>query len=117
MRLSLFTLIAATVIVPPAGAQAVDPAIIERVTVIATSGYTDPGAATVAGVFKSLARNGMGYCGEVTMEGSDGVTVFHVLLETAGGPSVLRLADYPDTDVSPNAQTVRQLMKNFGCTE
>jgi len=30
---------------------------------------------------------------------------------------VLRLADYPESDMSPNAQTVRQLMKNFGCAE
>jgi hypothetical protein len=124
MRLPLFTLVAATMIVPPAVAEDIDQATIERVTDIATSGYADPGAATVTGVFKSLARNGMGYCGEVTVEGGEvtvegggSVTVFHVLLETAGGPSVLRLADYPDTDMSPNAQTVRQLMKNFGCTE
>jgi hypothetical protein len=59
----------------------------------------------------------MGYCGDVTVEDGDGVTLFHVLLETAGGPSVLRLADYPESDISPNAQTVRQMMKNFGCVD
>jgi hypothetical protein len=95
----------------------IDAAILDRVAEIAATGYADPDAAVVSGVRKSLARNGMGYCGDVTIEDGDGVTLFHVLLETAGGPSVLRLADYPESDMSPNAQTVRQLMKNFGCAE
>ena len=99
-------------------AEDVAPAIAAEVAGIATRGYADPAAAVVSGVFKSRARNGMGYCGEVTVEPEGGgTTVFHVLLETAGGPSVLRLADYPESDMSPNAQTVRQLMKNFGCAE
>lgn len=101
----------------PLQAQEIDPTILDRVAEIAATGYADPGAAVVTGVFKSRARNGMGYCGDVTIEDGEGVTLFHVLLETAGGPSVLRLADYPESDMSPNAQTVRQLMKNFGCVE
>ena len=105
------------VAIAPVHAQDIEPATLDRVAEIAAAGYADPAAAVVTGVRKSLARNGMGYCGDVTVEGGDEVTLFHVLLETAGGPSVLRLADYPESDMSPNAQTVRQLMKNFGCVE
>lgn len=103
--------------IAPALGENVDQAILDRVAAIAVTGYAHPAAAVVTGVRKSLARNGMGYCGDVTVEDGDGVTLFHVLLETAGGPSVLRLADYPESDTSPNAQTVRQMMKNFGCVE
>ena len=118
MRPALIALAAGLfVAVAPLQAQDIDPTILDQVAEIATSGYADPAAAVVTGVFKSRARNGMGYCGDVTVEGGDKVTLFHVLLETAGGPSVLRLADYPESDMSPNAQTVRQLMKNFGCAE
>lgn len=114
---ALFAVIALAPLAFPAFAQDIDRAILDRVAEIAVTGYVDPATAVVTGVFKSLARNGMGYCGDVTVEDGDGVTLFHVLLETAGGPSVLRLADYPESDTSPNAQTVRQLMKNFGCVE
>jgi len=118
MRAALIALAAVPfVATAPVQAQEIDPAILDRVAEIAATGYADPGAAVVTDVFKSLARNGMGYCGDVTVEGGDEVTLFHVLLETAGGPSVLRLVDYPESDMSPNAQTVRQLMRNFGCVE
>jgi hypothetical protein len=113
----VFAVASLVAVATPVHAQVIDPAILDRVAEIATNGYADPGSAVVTGVFKSRARNGMGYCGDVTVEGGDEVTLFHVLLETAGGPSVLRLADYPESDMSPNAQTVRQLMKNFGCVE
>lgn len=101
----------------PVAAQDIDAATLARVAEIAARDYADPEAAIVTGVFKSRARNGMGYCGEITLEGGAGVTTFHVLIESAMGPSVLMLADYPESDMSPNAQTVRQLMSNFGCTE
>jgi hypothetical protein len=114
---ALFAAIAFAPLAFPAAAQDIDQTILDRVAEIAVIGYADPAAAVVTGVRKSLARNGMGYCGDVTVEEGDGVTLFHVLLETAGGPSVLRLADYPESDTSPNAQTVRQMMKNFGCVE
>jgi hypothetical protein len=108
------------VIVPgaPSLAEGLDPATLAAVAEIATRDYANPGAAIVSGVRKSLARNGMGYCGEVTVEPAGaGTTVFHVLLETAGGPSVLRLVDFPESDTSANAGAVRQMMKNFGCVE
>lgn len=98
-------------------AEDVDPATLAAVAEIATRDYADPDSAVVTGVHKSRARNGMGYCGEVTLEGGAGVSVFHVLLESADGPSVLVAADYPETDKSPNAETVRHLMKAFGCVE
>lgn len=98
-------------------AEDIDPATLVAVTEIATRDYVDPDAAIVSGVQKSRARNGMGYCGEVTLEDGEGVSVFHVLLESTNGPSVLLAADYPETDTSPNANTVRHLMKAFGCVE
>ncbi len=101
----------------PAFADEIEPATLDRVVEIATSGYARPDVAVVGEVHKSRARNGLGYCGTVSVESGDGVTAFHVLLETAGGPSVLRLADYPEGDTSANAVAVRQLLKNFGCTD
>ena len=44
-------------------------------------------------------------------------TVFHAILAGGTGPSVLRMADFPESDQSSNATTVRQMMKNFGCVE
>lgn len=117
MRMLLPALCAVAVTSSALAQEAVDPAVVEQVTVIATRGYLTPATAIVTNVHKSLARNGMGYCGEVTIEDGDGITVFHVLLETTGGPSVLRLADFPESDTSANAVAVRQLMKNFGCTD
>lgn len=98
-------------------AEDIDPSTLAAVTEIATRDFAEPDSAVVTGVHKSRARNGMGYCGEVTLEDGAGVSVFHVLLESADGPSVLLAADYPDTDKSPNAETVRHLMKAFGCVE
>lgn len=121
MRLLLLAGLAGALVSPAlslAWAQdAVDQVIVDQVTVIATKGYANPDAAVVTNVRKSLARNGLGYCGEVTVEEGDGVATFHVLLDSASGPSVLRLSDFPDEDQSASAVTVRQLMKNFGCTE
>ena len=117
MRPAFLAVAAALSAALPAVAQDIDRPTLDRVAVIATTGYVDPAVAVVTEVRKSRARNGMGYCGDVTVEDGSGITLFHVLLETAGGPSVLRLSDYPESDQSPNAQTVRQTMKNFGCAE
>jgi hypothetical protein len=87
------------------------------ITATATKGYAHPETAIVAQVRKSLARNGTGYCGSVTVEDSDEVTVFHVILESPDGPSVIRLSEYPDAEESNNAAMVHQLMHNFGCVE
>lgn len=118
MRFLLLSAVAAASLLASAHAQeAVEATIIEQVTVIAVKGYADPDAAIVTNVRKSLARNGKGYCGEVTLEEGEGTTTFHVLLETANGPSVLRLSDFPETDTSNNANAVRTLLHNFGCVE
>ena len=37
--------------------------------------------------------------------------------DKGNGASVLRLVDYPDSDTSRNAETVRRMMVNFGCTK
>jgi hypothetical protein len=120
MRIVVPALAAATAALPlcaPAHADDIDFAIVVRVTETATKGYVAPEAATVSNIRKSRAMNGTGYCGEVSIEGSAETTTFHVILETPNGPSVLRLSDYPESDMSPSAQTVRQMMKNFGCVE
>jgi hypothetical protein len=102
----------------PATAQDIDRATLASVEALATRGYADPGAAVVRNVHKSLARNGMGYCGEVSVEGDgSSFTVFHAIVESGTGPSVLRLSDFAPDPLDPNAMAVVQMMRNFGCTE
>ncbi len=102
----------------PAIAEDIDEATLEAVTALATRGYADPVAAQVRNVHKSLARNGMGYCGEVSVETAEGTfTVFHAILEGETKPSVLRLSDYPADPLDSNSVTVAEMMRNFGCTE
>jgi len=98
--------------------KGIDQATLNLVAATATKGYADPGAATVTNIRKSSAINGSGYCGDVTVEGSDETTTFHVVLVTpTGGPSVLRLSDYPMTESDPQAATVHELMLHFGCVD
>jgi hypothetical protein len=106
-----------------AGALADDEAIaastLAAIAALATKGYVHPTAATIRNVRKSKARNGLGYCGEVSLDGgSGGFTLFHVILAgNESTASILRLSDYPDGDQSRNAVMVRQLFVNFGCIE
>jgi hypothetical protein len=98
-------------------ATGIEAETLSALLALATRDFADPGAAHIRNIHKSLARNGQGYCGEVSLaEGSD-FTVFHAILESGSGPSVLRLVDFPESDQSSNATTVRQMMKNFGCVE
>ena len=98
--------------------EAIPPSILAAITAVATKGYVRPTAATVRSVHKSRARNGLGYCGAVSLDGGDGFTLFHVILAGKdSAASVLRLSDYPDSDQSRNAAMVRQLFVNFGCIE
>ncbi len=120
MRLLVGAAALAWAIATAGGASAdevLDPATLDAVFVVATRDYPDPDQATVRNVHKSLALNGQGYCGEVTGISGEGFTVFHVLLESSIGPSVLRLEDFPDSDQGPSAVTVRQMMRHFGCVE
>ncbi|HET7716747.1 MAG TPA: hypothetical protein VFK86_14070, partial [Bauldia sp.] len=87
----------------PAMAEDIDQATLDAVIALATRGYANPGAAEVRNVHKSLARNGMGYCGEVSLESAGGsFTVFHAILEGDTAASVLRLVDYPFDPNDPN---------------
>lgn len=118
MRAVAFTLVLVALMPAPAAAEDVDAATLASVEALATRGYADPDAAIVRNVHKSLARNGMGYCGEVSVEGVGGTfTVFHAIVESGTGPSVLRLSDFAPDPLDPNAMTVIQMMRNFGCTE
>jgi hypothetical protein len=118
MRL-LFLSLCLALPVLPASAEDIDPATLDAVTALAARGYADPDGAVIRNVHKSLAKNGKGYCGEITVEAGDGetFTVFHAILEGGTGPSVLRLSDYPADAASPNTVMVERLMRNFGCTE
>jgi hypothetical protein len=100
-----------------AGESEIDAATRDAIFAMATRDYGDPAGATMRNVHKSRARNGMGYCGEVTLAEGEGYTVFHVLRGGGSAPTVLRLSEFPESDVSSNAVTVRQMMKNFGCTD
>jgi hypothetical protein len=103
---------------PAEPAAPVDAQTLAAVTAVATKGYAHPEAAEVRSVTKSRARNGMGYCGEVSVEGSEGTfTAFHALLETANGTSVIRLSDYPEAEDDPQTVAVLRLLTNFGCRE
>jgi hypothetical protein len=121
MRLFLGNIVAATILAP-AGALADEPPVaastLAAVAAVATEGYTHPAAAEIRSVHKSRARNGLGYCGEVSLEGGSGFTLFHVILAGADGTaSVLRLSDYPEGDQSRNAAVARRLLTDFGCIE
>jgi hypothetical protein len=104
---------------PAYATEKIEPATLDAVTALATKGYAHPETAKVKDVLKSKARNGLGYCGEVTIEDGKGYTVFHAIIadSSGGGASILRLADYPEGDTSRNAIAVRQMMRNFGCTK
>jgi len=90
---------------------------LAAVLTLATRDVADPGAAHIRNIHKSNARNGQGYCGEVSLSAGGDFTIFHAILSGGTGPSVLRMADFPESDQSSNATTVRQMMKNFGCVE
>lgn len=102
---------------PPAASDApgIDQHILDLVASTATKGYAHPETAAVRHIRKSNAINGTGYCGDVTIEGSEETTMFHVVLKTSRGPSVLRLSDYPAPERDPLDDTVRVLMQHFGC--
>jgi hypothetical protein len=98
-------------------ATGIEAETLSTLLALATRDFVDPGAAHIRNIHKSLARNGQGYCGEVSLAEGGDFTVFHAILESGSGPSVLRLVDFPESDQSSNANTVRQMMKNFGCLE
>lgn len=120
MRCFLVASVMAAVLPPAAIAteEKIEASTLDAITAVATKGYKHPATATVRNVHKSKARNGRGYCGEVSLEGLDGFTLFHAIIAGGDTPaSVLRLADYPADDQSRNAIAVRRLMVNFGCAE
>jgi hypothetical protein len=109
---------AAAFAAPPA--EEPDQPTLDKVLAAATKGYARPEVAKIRNVRKSLAVNGTGYCGEITVEeeadnGVETYTTFHVVLETPSGPSVLRLSDFKTPETDPQAATVHQMMRNFGC--
>jgi hypothetical protein len=97
-------------------AEEPDQPTLDKVLAAATKGYAKPEIAKIRNVRKSLAVNGSGYCGEITVEDAvETYTTFHVLLDTPNGPSVLRLSDFKTPESDPQAATVHQMMRNFGC--
>lgn len=120
MRLILVAAFLAASIPPGGPARAedqIEASTLDAIFVLATKGYNQPAVAEVRNVRKSLARNGRGYCGEVTIEGGGGFTVFHAILGEGTDASVLRLADYEPESSNNFAENVARLMHNFGCTD
>jgi hypothetical protein len=117
MRRLIAAALAAAMIVPVAArAGDIDAATMAAVLAAASKGYPATAKPEIRNVVPSRAKNGRGYCGEVTTADGSGFTLFHAILGDAANPtSVLRLADYPDPDNNANAAAVRQLMINFGC--
>ena len=98
-------------------AAPIDAATMKAIVALATRGYGEPGKAEVKNVRLSKAKNGKGYCGEVTVEGKSGSTVFHVILGEGSDATVIRLADYPAEGGNKYAEPVARMLHNFGCTE
>jgi hypothetical protein len=117
MRVFPLSGVVAVVLSSAAPAAMVEESTLDAIVLLAAQGYKAPESAEIRNVHKSLARNGLGYCGEISVEAGEGFTVFHVVLadEDGAGASVLRLADYPVEDRSRNAVAVRGMMRNFGC--
>jgi hypothetical protein len=117
MRRCIAAFILAALPVTAPAAEAIDDATRIAVAELATRGFADPTGATIRNLHKSLARNGLGYCGEVSLP-EGGFTVFHAILgENGEAGTVIRLSEFPATDETPTAQAVRQMMKNVGCVE
>jgi hypothetical protein len=93
----------------------IDRATLSAVARTATKGYANPDVAVVSKVRRSRATSGTGYCGEVTIEGGTATTLFHVILRTPRGPSVVRLSDY-SREGDPLTATANVMMHDFGCT-
>jgi hypothetical protein len=117
MRFVHVAALAVMVGAPVASAHAddIDAATLAKVTEVAAKGYAHPEAAKVTNIRKSLATSGTGYCGEITLEGSEQVTTFHVILETPKGPTVLRLVDFDTASGDPKVSTVHEFFKHVGC--
>lgn len=113
------TILAAALLAAVGGsalAEDIEQAKLDQILAAAAKGYAKPAEAKIRNVHKSLAVNGTGFCGEITVEAAPGTyTTFHVLLETANGPSVLRLGDFGAPADDPQSATVNQMMHNFGC--
>jgi hypothetical protein len=97
-------------------AAGIDADTLAAILALAARDAPEPDAVHVRKLHKSLARNGRGYCGEVSL--ADGsFTIFHAVIGGDTASSILRLADFPEADQSPSANTVRAMMRNFGCVQ
>ena len=95
MRVVLVAAMAAVILAPAvlvAEEEEIDAATLAAVTTLATKGYHQPATASIRNIHKSKARNGLGYCGEVSLENGGGFTLFHAILAGKDSPaSLLRL--------------------------
>jgi hypothetical protein len=120
MRVVVLLVFAALVLAPcvSIAEDRIEASTLDAITALATRGYANPAAAELRSVRKSKAMNGLGYCGEVSLAEGGGFTVFHVILgENGAAGTVIRLAEFPENDQSPHSVIVREMLKNFGCTE
>jgi hypothetical protein len=120
MRVVVLPVLAALALAPAVSVaeDRIEASTLDAITFLATRGYANPSTAELRSVRKSKAMNGLGYCGEVSLSEGGGFTVFHVILgENGAAGTVIRLAEFPENDQSPHAVIVREMLKNFGCTE
>lgn len=113
--LSLALPAAAQQVVDDTGA-ALDPAVVAAVGALATRDFAAPQDARLRNLRKSLARNGRGYCGEVSPGGDGPFVPFHAILDENGDTSLLLLSDFTRPGAEGDAETANRLLKNFGCT-
>ncbi|MBB5755071.1 hypothetical protein [Prosthecomicrobium pneumaticum] len=108
----------------PAAAQQVvdgtdsglDPAVVRSIGALATRDFAAPADARLRNLKKSLARNGHGYCGEVSPGGAGAFVPFHAIVEENGDTSLLLLSDFTRPGATGHLDIAQRLLKNFGCT-
>jgi len=97
--------------------EALDPALVKAVGALVTRDFAAPEQARIKNLKKSLARNGHGYCGEVSPGGEGAFVPFHAIVEENGETSLLLLSDFTRPGAKGNLDLATQLLKNFGCTQ
>jgi hypothetical protein len=93
-------------------AGTLDPALVQAITTLATRGFAASADAQLRGIHPSKARNGRGYCGEVAVGPSADFAAFHVIVESDGTGSLLRLSE---AETPEDRETAIRLLTNFGC--
>ncbi|SHF26778.1 hypothetical protein SAMN02745157_2055 [Kaistia soli DSM 19436] len=122
MRLGVWMIVAASLVTAsvPALAQSYvgtplsPPALQAGIVAAVAARLLDPPAAHIRDLAPSLARNGHGYCGKVSPDGTAPFQPFHIIAGEDGSYAVLILPEKGDPPGLARANAV-QLLTNFGC--